>query len=459
MHTLETVLPVRRRIRRGAAVVAYVEADVCVVGAGPAGLTLGLELARRGRRVTVLEQKAGFERSFRGEAMSPDAVWLLNRLGVFEHVRDQARPTRRMEVRDGGRRVFSVDFTPSIYESPQPMEIPQPPLLTAMARLAAAHPGFTLLREHAGNQLTHSGGRVTGVVSSGPDGDVEVRAPLTVIADGRYTRFRTQAGLAAERLTLDRDVIWLRLPRPASWDQDTYAVRIAAGAHMVLIPTVPDQLRIGFNIPKGALRQWRAQGMSALYQRFDQLAPELSETVREHINTWSDMALLDIFTAVVPSWSAPGVVLIGDAAHTLSPILGLGVHHALVDAVTLAPLVDKALSRDKSTLHASREASDEGLNEALDEAGREFQRLREPAVNASRAVQLRQEHAFAVNRPAAVAIRRLVYRFLDRSGPVKRRVLTGLYYGVQSAVRDGRMALELSPPAARETERTGAAAR
>jgi len=411
-----------------------VETDVCVVGAGPAGLALAMELARRGRRVAVLEQKTGFERSFRGEAVSPDAVWLLDRLGVLDEVRSSARPTRRTEIWDGGRRVFAVEFAAYPWEGRRPMEIPQPPLLAAMARLAAEHPGFSLLAGHSAARLLRSDGRVAGVLCTGPDGPVRVRAALTVIADGRYTKFREQAGLRYTKTPLERDLVWLKLPRPPVWDADAYSVRIAGGSHLAAIPTVPDQLRIGLNIPKGSYRQWRAQNVSVLYERIDVLAPELSATVREHVTDWSETALLDVFTTVVPGWSAPGLVLIGDAAHTLSPILGLGVHHALVDAVVLAPLADRALAGPGPS-----------QGPALDAAVAEFQRLREPSVAASRAMQLRQERAFALSRPAAVALRRVIYRLVNGIGPVKRRVVTDVYFSLQRAVREGRLPLDLAP--------------
>jgi 2-polyprenyl-6-methoxyphenol hydroxylase-like FAD-dependent oxidoreductase len=127
-------------------------------------------------------------------------------------------------------------------------------------------------------------------------------------------------------------------------------------------------------------------------------------------------------------------VLIGDAAHTLTPILGLGVHHALLDAVVLAPLVAEAF-----------DAAD--VARALDEATRAFQRRREPSVEFSRGLQLRQEKAFALSRPVAVAVRRSVYRVINRSDRVRRRLMTGIYYSLQSAVLSGGQRLDLLPPA------------
>lgn len=424
-----------------------IDTEVCVVGGGPAGLALALELALRGRRAVVIEQKAGVERSFRGESMSPDAVWLLDRLGLMARLRPDALPTRRLEIHDGGRPVLRADFGGTGWPSPLPMEITQPALLAAIHARAGDLPRLRIEHGRTATALLRGrDGRVAGVRCEGTRGRLDVRAALTVAADGRYSRLRALADLPVVELPLNRDFVWFKVPRPASWDPHTYQVRLLKGANCALIPTVPDQLRIGFNIPKGQLRTLRAQGIGALHERIALLAPELAETVREHVRDWSGTAALDIFTALVPDWSVPGFVLIGDAAHTLSPILGLGVHHALLDAAVLAPLAAEAL--DAARPH-----------EALDEAAREFQRLREPSVELSRSLQLRQERAFALTKPVAVAVRRTVYRLVNRFAPAKRRIMTKVYYSVQHATLLGSRPLAPLPaaPAARPTTSTGRA--
>ena len=408
-----------------------VEADICVVGAGPAGLTLALGLARRGRDVVVLDQKSAFERSFRGETMSPDAVWLLDRLGVLGRLRGSTLTTKRIELRDGGRRVLTADFAASGRPSPYPVEIPQPLLLAALHEQASALPGYRLLRGHAASGLLRDGaGRVAGVRCERPDGSVEVRAALTVAADGRYSTLRDLAGLDAAKIPLARDFVWFKVPMPPRWDRDVYHVRLLRGAQAVIIPTVPDHLRVGFNVPKGELRRLRARGIGALHERIAELAPDLAPTVRDHVADWSGTAALDIFTAVVPRWSVPGFVLAGDAAHTLSPVLGLGVHHALVDAVHLAPLAADALGRP-------------GRGAALDAAAAEFQRLREPSVALSRSLQLRQERAFEVSGFAGAALRRNVYRAVDRVGFLKQRLMTATYYSLQQAAAAGALTIDV----------------
>ncbi|MBP5863901.1 FAD-dependent oxidoreductase [Streptomyces sp. LBUM 1478] len=395
-------------------------AQVCVVGGGPAGLTLAVELAKRSVSVVVLEQSGHFNRSFRGESVSPDSVWLLDRLGLLDRLDGTYAQMHHMEIIDSGSTVLSVDFSDFRYPHPYPVELPQPALLSALADAGREHPGFTLRQSATAVALLREqgdSGPVTGVRARTPDGDLVVRAALTVAADGRFSKVREMSGLPYEKQPLDRDVVWLRLPFPEEWDSHTYRIRIRGGEHGLFIPTHPDSVRVGLNIPKGGLKDLRAQGLGALHERLDRLAPELSTTVRKEVKAWSDTSMLDIFTTVVPRWSMPGLVLMGDAAHTLTPILGQGVNHAIIDAVTLAPLVGEALADDSAA--------------ALVRAGEEFQRSREEAVRRSRALQLRQERLFALDGRLGGLARRSLYRVVDRNQALQQKVLARAYFQVQ----------------------------
>ncbi|WUO26459.1 FAD-dependent oxidoreductase [Streptomyces sp. NBC_00287] len=397
------------------------QTSVCVVGGGPAGLTLAVELARRSVPVVVLEASGHFNRSFRGESVSPDSVWLLDRLGLLDRLDGSYVQMHRMEIDDSGHTVFRAEFADFRYPHPFPVELPQPTLLAALAETGAGHPGFRLLQGATATGLLYDGeGAVAGVRARTPDGETEIRASLTVAADGRFSKVRDMAGLAYRKVPLERDVIWLKLPFPYdAWDDRTYRVRIRGDQHGLFIPTRPDSVRVGFNIPKGGLREMRGQGLPALYERLDLLAPELSATVREQVRSWSDTSMLDIFTTVVPRWSAPGLALIGDAAHTLTPILGQGVNHAIIDAVTLAPRVAAAFSDDG------------GSTASLLAAAEAFQRSREGSVARSRALQLRQERLFTLDGAMGSAWRRTLYRVVSSSPRLTRRVLAGAYFQVQ----------------------------
>ncbi|MFC8569883.1 FAD-dependent oxidoreductase [Streptomyces sp. NPDC057245] len=400
---------------------AELTAQVCVVGGGPAGLTLAVELAKRSVSVVVLEQSGHFNRSFRGESVSPDSVWLLDRLGLLGRLDGTYAQMHHMEIVDGGSTVLRTDFSDYRYPHPYPVELPQPALLSALAEVGREHAGFTLRQSATVVGLLRDGGEsgpVTGVRARTPDGEITVRAALTVAADGRFSKVREMSGLPYEKLPLDRDVVWLRLPFPAEWDYHTYRIRIRGGEHGLFIPTHPDSVRVGLNIPKGGLKDLRAQGLGALHERLDRLAPELSGTVRKEVRSWSDTSMLDIFTTVVPRWSTAGLVLMGDAAHTLTPILGQGVNHAIIDAVTLAPLVEETMAAGGGT-------------QALLRAGERFQESRAEAVRRSRALQLRQERLFALHGRLGGALRRSLYRVVDRNRSLQQRVLARAYFQMQ----------------------------
>ncbi|MBO8193162.1 FAD-dependent monooxygenase [Streptomyces oryzae] len=398
-----------------------------MVGGGPGGRALALALTRLGCDVVLLEKRnpaRGTGPAFRGESLSPDGVRLLAGLGVWERVREAAHRVDRLEIEDAGHRVLGVRFADFPYRYRHPVELAQPTLLAALAEPTGSQPGTcTVLEPATVVGLLVEGPAVTGVRASTPGGTVRISAALTVGADGRFSAVRRLSGLAerARQLPLERDVVWLKLPTPAGWDRRAYRVRIAGGSHGLFLPSTDGTVRVGLNIPKGGLRELRAGGLGLLHTRLAQLAPEAAESAREGVRNWSDTALLDIFTTEVPRWSAPGVVLLGDAAHTLSPVLGQGVNHALADAVELAPLVAEALSRDRRA-----------RNRALTTALQLFQRRREPDVRRSRALQLRQERMFTLTSPPATALRRTLYRALDASPALRRRVLAPAYFPGQS---------------------------
>ncbi|WP_084723031.1 FAD-dependent oxidoreductase [Streptomonospora alba] len=396
-----------------------VSTQVCVVGGGPGGLSLALLLARSGIRVAVVEQSGHFNRSFRGETISPDCAYLLNEMGVLEQARDRGYlQVRRMEIDDGGRRVLNVDFGDFDYPQRYPLEIPQHNLLETMLGEARQHESFTFLPRTRVTGLRYSGDRVSGVQATGPDSEVEIDATLTVAADGRYSKLRAMAGLDFRTIPQDRDVVWLKTPFPDEWERSTYRIRLRGDRNGVFLPTYPDMVRVGFNIPKGGLKEIRRSGIGGLHERLDELAPELKSIVRSEVDSWSATSVLDIFTTVVPTWQRPGFAVVGDAAHTFSPILGQGVNHAIVDAVDLAPRLARALRGADA-------------REAADHATAAFQRDREAEVRTTRSLQLRQEKAFTLGNPALVLLRQRLYRTAERVTALRDAVFRRIYFRIQ----------------------------
>ncbi|TVZ75515.1 FAD-dependent oxidoreductase [Streptomyces sp. BK340] len=395
-----------------------ITADACVIGGGPAGLVFALALAAAGRDVVVVEKNEDFDRSFRGESILPDSVWLLDQLGLLQPLRDQkVLEAHGLDISENGRPLLSVDFRRFDQPQPFPMEIPQPMLLRVITEAASRRPGFRIIRPAKAVGLLRVSGRVTGVRCQTQQGELEIISPVTIGADGRYSKIRDMAGIEHHKAPLERDVLWFKMPYPQIWEPNRYRIRIKQDRHAIFLPTHPNMVRVGFNIPKGGLKDTRAAGIGALHDRMDELAPELGSLVREHVTSWSDTIMLDIFTTVVPQWSIPGLVLIGDAAHTLSPILGHGVNHAIMDALVLARLVDRALA-----------GPDTGT--ALDRAGIRFRLVREGKVRQARHLQLRQEKIFTLASPPATLLRRSLYRMINGLPPVKQRVLGRAYFTI-----------------------------
>lgn len=405
-----------------------ISTDVVVVGGGPAGMALGVALAMNGVDVTVLEGSATSTRSFRGESISPDSVFVLRALGVFDHLPPASHMTvDGLRIVDSGNSVLSLRFEELRRDSELPTEVPQDVLLDAMFA-GADHNRLRMVRGGTVTELDHTAGRISGVRFRRNGVSHSVRSRLVVAADGRYGTTTAMASLPSRRKPMQRDFLWVKVTAPDSWDRSRYQVRMKADSHVMCIPTVPDLVRLGVNIPPGGLREIRASGLPALHDRIGRLVPELADTVAEQICSWRDTSVLDIFTSYTPRWSTPGLVAIGDAAHTLSPVLAQGVNHAILDGVVLADLLPAALTHSNDI--------------AIDLACRRFQAVREDSVEAARSLQMRQELAFAQQGVVAEIGRRSIYRAIERSAFLKKRIWGPIYYSLLNSDSVARHAVD-----------------
>lgn len=321
--------------------------DCCIVGGGPAGVMLALLLARQGVRVTLLEAHRDFDREFRGNTINPSAMEILARLGLAEGILElRHAKVRRFTIQTGERRETFADF--SRLESPYPyiLMLPQVRFLEFVAAQAKRYPNFRLVMGARVKELILEDGAVRGVRYRGDTGTHEVRAALTVGTDGRFSRLRKLAGLQTSRAgsSPPMDVFWFNLPREEGDPEGAGAVfRFGRGALLVLMDH-SEYWQVGYIIPKGCYARLRERGLPALHRSVAELAPELADRVAA-LKDWGQGSLLSVESDCLRRWYKPGVLLLGDAAHVVSPVGGVGINLAIQDAVVAANLLAGPLGK------------------------------------------------------------------------------------------------------------------
>jgi 2-polyprenyl-6-methoxyphenol hydroxylase-like FAD-dependent oxidoreductase len=313
-----------------------------VVGGGPAGMVLGLLLARAGVAVTVLEKHADFLRDFRGDTVHPTTLDLLDELGLGEefaklpqsHVRQVALPTVDGTVQFG-------DFTRLKGRHNYIAMVPQWDLLDLLADAAKQESSFTLRMETAATDLVRDHGRVIGVKYRTAAGDTgEIHADLTVAADGRHSALRNAADLRVKDYPTPLDVWWFRLPREAADPEGV--VGLVSSARAVVMLDRKDYWQCATLIRKGSDAEQRTRSVSTMVESIAEVAPWLADRV-DAVKSWDDVKLLDVRVDRLSRWYQEGLLLIGDAAHAMSPVGGVGINLAVQDAVATARLLAKPL--------------------------------------------------------------------------------------------------------------------
>jgi 2-polyprenyl-6-methoxyphenol hydroxylase-like FAD-dependent oxidoreductase len=360
----------------------------CIAGGGPAGLMLGYLLARAGVEVLVLEKHGDFLRDFRGDTIHPSTLELMHELGLLEEfLQLPHQKVHELNAQVGEMKLTIADFRHLPTRCGFIAFMPQWDFLNFLSERAVRYPGFKLMMNAEVSELIDGSGRVAGVIAKTRNGEVEIRADLVVGADGRSSTVRAKAGLQVKELGAPMDVLWFRLSRTAE-DPPASMGTFASGRIFVTLNR-GDYWQCGYVIAKGQFDEMRRDPFEAFRAAIVKLAPYARDSVHE-LRGWDDVKLLTVRVDRLLRWFRPGLLCIGDSAHAMSPVGGVGINLAIQDAVAAANALFKPL------------------------------RERQITIGHLRRVQQRRDLPTRVTQWLQVAVqRRIIARVLVEAGPLK----------------------------------------
>jgi 2-polyprenyl-6-methoxyphenol hydroxylase-like FAD-dependent oxidoreductase len=320
----------------------------CIAGGGPAGMMLGFLLARAGVDVVILEKHADFFRDFRGDTVHPSTLQLTHEVGLLdEFLKLPHQKIETLSGQVGDEHLQMIDFRHLPTRCKYIAMMPQWDFLNFLAEHGKRYGTFGLrMKTEATELVEDDGGRIVGLRANAPDGVLTIRADLVVGCDGRHSTVREKAGLTSDDYGAPMDVLWFRMSRKASDTADTFG-HIEAGKMMISLDR-GDYWQCAYVISKGGIEKVRAEGLEAFRKRVLEMSPFLSDRIGE-LKSWDDIKLLSVTVDRLQKWWRPGLICIGDAAHAMSPIGGVGINMAVQDAVAAANRLAAPLRAGKVT--------------------------------------------------------------------------------------------------------------
>ena len=368
----------------------------CIVGGGPAGAMLALLLARQGVEVTLLEAHRDFERDFRGDTLHASAMEILDEIGLADRllklrhakVRNFAVPTK------GGAFAFDL-FAGMKTKFPYIVVMAQSRFLEFVTQEAKRYPNFRLVLGARVEELLEEEGVVRGARYRGQDGWHEVRATLTVGTDGRFSKVRKLAGFEPIKVSSPIDVLWFRISRREDDPREALAARVGSGMFMVFIDRF-DYWQVGCTIVKGGYKEVHAAGLDRLRRSLARVAPEWTDRFEE-LKEWKQIPVLSVEVSRLKRWHKPGLLLIGDAAHVMSPVGGVGINYAIQDAVVASNVLGEKLGTTRTPIREQDLAEVQRRRELPTRVIQTFQTLAQRGV-ARGVLNSEGERTFAIPR-------------------------------------------------------------
>ncbi len=330
-----------------------IKTTCCIAGGGPAGMMLAFLLVRAGVRVVVLEKHKDFLRDFRGDTVHPSTLEMMYELGLLKEFLELPHSTvRELSLQIGDDHLVVGHFEHLPVHCKFIALMPQWDFLDFMADHARRYPGFDLRMRTEAADLLLDDGRVTGVRAKTPDGQIEIRADLTVACDGRHSTLRERAGFSVENLRAPMDVMWFRISRNIN-DPSEVVAHVESGRMLVMLNR-NDYWQCAYVIPKGTADEVKQAGLDKFRDSVGDISPFRRNRLHE-IDSWDKVKLLTVEVDRLRKWYRAGLICIGDAAHAMSPIGGVGINLAVQDAVAAANILVEPLRHGTVTLETLKQ--------------------------------------------------------------------------------------------------------
>lgn len=354
------------------------QADVCIVGGGPAGTLLGHLLAKNGISTVIIERSAGVKREFRGEHINGETEGILKEHQLFHKIEELGiLKMKKVEFIAGKHTVNTI--LPGNKEDHVGIHVPQTHLLSAIIQESAQYPDFNILFNTTVKELIQDDrGFYSGVKAIKDGQEIMVSSKVIVGADGRYSTVRKRANIPSVEMTHGYDVLWAKIPAPEGWEPTTRMV-LVNGHQLALFTQTGGNIQIGWNIEEGSFPLLRKQSLQPFLEPLIESFPELKDIVIEHLRSWNDFVCLKVISSRSETWVKDGLVLIGDAAHTMTPTGAIGINCGMKDAHVLASILSEAVLENNLTT----------------ERLKRFEENRKAEINSQQEMQIKQEAAFS----------------------------------------------------------------